>query len=329
MRAFLKTLFPLLLSTGPQTAVSAEPPPQKDGPDGHRLVIVPRGTYAVGSAESLTNPARRVTLESFAIATKETTNAQFAAFVAATGFVTDAENQGIGKVALEGMADWKWEQVEGAHWRRPMGSRGPGWEELKDHPVTQISGADAEAYCRWLGVRLPTLDEWEVAARAGAATLYPWGKDYDPKMANTWDGRTHLKNTRLDGFVYTAPTGSFPANAWGLYDVIGNVFEYCSGIPAGMPPKESARLIVGRGGSWWCSAGTCHFYNLMDIGQMDRRGSLSNQGFRIAMTITPATTTTESRPDSKSRGSGTSASSPTAPAAAAVPAGAANAGGKP
>lgn len=288
MCASHKILLPLLLSADLQMAAPANPPPQQDGPNGHRLVIVPRGVYPIGSTESLTNPARKVTLESFAIATRETTNAQFAAFVTATGFVTDAEKQGTGKVSVEGMADWKWDQIEGAHWRRPMGPSGPAWGELKDHPVTQISGADAEAYCRWLGARLPTLDEWETAARAGAATLYPWGKGYDPKMANIWDGRTHLKNTRLDGFVYTAPAGSFPPNAWGLYDVIGNVFEYCSGLPAGMYPRESTRLIAGRGGSWWCSAGTCHFYNLRDIGQMDRRGSLSNQGFRVAMTVSPS-----------------------------------------
>lgn len=275
----------LLAPAALQIAEGAEPPPQKDGPNGHRLVIVPTGNYAVGGPESSRNPARTVKLESYSIATRETTNTQFAAFVAATGYRTDAEKSGSGKVAVEGMPDWKWDQVEGAHWRRPMGNRGSGWEKMPDHPVTQISGADAEAYCRWLGARLPTLDEWEVAARAGATTLYPWGKDYDPKKANTWDGRTHLKNTADDGFVYTAPVGSYPPNHWGLHDVIGNVFEYCSGSPPDVPPAESARLMAGRGGSWWCSAGTCHFYNLMDIGQMDRHGSLSNQGFRVVMAL--------------------------------------------
>ncbi len=262
--------------------VWAEAPPQQGGPNNHLLVIVPAGTYAVGSPDSLRNPARKVALAAYAIATAETTNRQFAAFVAATHYVTDAEKLGTGKVSLEGMADWDWDQVKGANWRHPSGPGGTGWEELGDHPVTQISGSDAEAYCKWLGARLPTLDEWEVAARAGAKTRYPWGEKFDPKLANTWNGETHRRNTREDGFVYTAPVKSFKPNAWGLHDVIGNVFEYCSGLPNDAHPGDEAHLIAGRGGSWWCSFGTCHFFNLVDIGRMDKHGSLSNQGFRVA-----------------------------------------------
>jgi formylglycine-generating enzyme len=284
MSCFWKTV--VLLSAGLRLAEAA-PPAVRGGPNHHRLVVVPAGSYSVGSREAPRNPVRTVKLESYAIAAMETTNAQFAVFVAATSYRTDAEKLGTGKVAVEGMEDWKWDQVEGAHWRRPMGNRGPSWEEIRDHPVTQISGADAEAYCQWAGGRLPTLDEWEVAARAGAATLYPWGMDYDPKKANTWDGRTHFKNKRQDGFVYTAPVGSYAANAWGLHDVIGNVFEYCAGLPPDARPGEERRLIAGRGGSWWCSFGTCHFFNLVDIGRMDRRGSLSNQGFRIVLPVPP------------------------------------------
>jgi sulfatase modifying factor 1 len=248
----------------------------------HRLISVSGGQYIVGHPEKERNPARKVELKPFQIAEAETTNAQFAVFVKKTGYVTDAERLGFGKVAVEGMQDWEWEQVKGAHWRRPMGPQGPGWEDLLNHPVTQISGADAEAYCQWIGARLPSLEEWEVAARAGAKTLYPWGKDFDPKKANIWNGRTHAGNELLDGHLYTAPVKSFAANAWGLHDVIGNVFEYCSGLPSGTEPGDESRLIAGRGGSWWCSFGTCSFFNLLDIGTMDRHGSLSNQGFRIA-----------------------------------------------
>ncbi len=265
---------------------AAEP---QAGPNGHQLVLVPSGKYPVGHPDSPRNPRREVTLKSYAIADTETTNAQFAVFVAAAGYVTDAEKMGSGKVATQGMRDWAWDQVKGAHWRRPMGIRGPGWEELRQHPVTQISGADAEAYCTWLTtqsgrtVRLPTLEEWEVAARAGVKTPYPWGKAFDPTKANIWNGKSHYQNTLEDGFLYTAPVKSFPPNAWGLHDVIGNVFEYCSGLPEGTSPQESARLVAGRGGSWWCSFGTCDFFNLTDIGQMDRHGSLANQGFRVVM----------------------------------------------
>ena len=174
-------------------------------------------------------------------------------------------------------------EVRGANWRQPAGPDGSKVANLPEHPVTQINGADAEAYCRWLRARLPTIDEWETAARAGAKTLYPWGEKFSAKRANIWNGATHRTETPEDGFVYTAPVRSFPPNAWGLYDTIGNVFEYCADLPAAyqQPRAQAARLIAGRGGSWWCSANTCHFYNLVDIGRMDRRGSLSNQGFRV------------------------------------------------
>jgi sulfatase modifying factor 1 len=119
------------------------------------------------------------------------------------------------------------------------------------------------------------------AARAGATTRWPWGDKFDPKRANVWNGESHLHNTREDGWVYTSPVRSFPPNAWGLYDVIGNVFEYCADLPPNLLAENPESLISGRGGSWWCSAGTCNFFNLEDIGRMYRHGSLANQGFRI------------------------------------------------
>ncbi|WP_206026115.1 SUMF1/EgtB/PvdO family nonheme iron enzyme [Roseimicrobium sp. ORNL1] len=261
-------------------------PARITGKNGHVFIIVPEGSYEIGAKGHERNPLRTVTLKSYAIAEAETTNAQFAAFVEATGYVTDAEKRGSGKVAVEGMPDWAWDQIPGAHWRKPFGDRGKSWDELKDHPVTQISGTDAAAYCAWLGGRLPTLPEWEVAARAGKTTRYPWGNKYDMKLANTWNGESHLKDTKEDGHLYTAPVKSFPPNAWGLYDVIGNVFEYCTGLPAGARPGEEKRLVAGRGGSWWCSSNTCSFFNLVDIGQMDRHGSLANQGFRVVVDVT-------------------------------------------
>ena len=135
----------------------------------------------------------------------------------------------------------------------------------------------------WLGGRLPTVSEWEVAARAGVTTLYPWGETWIDTRANIWNGRNHRKNSGEDGWTYTSPVGRYPANPWGLHDVVGNVFEYCSDLPLRVPRAQRSRLISGRGGSWWCSAGTCSFYNLADIGTQDIHGSLSNQGFRVAM----------------------------------------------
>jgi len=281
----VKTIFAAAGLIALLASARAEEPRKIDGPNGHRMIVVAAGEYAVGAKDATRNPPRTIKLGAYAIAEAETTNEQFAKFVAATGYETDAEKRGFGKVSLEGMPDWAWKEVPGAHWRHPFGEQGKSWEELPKHPVTQISGADAEAYCKWLGVRLPTLNEWEVAARAGAKTRYPWGNAFDPKMANVWNGESHLKNTREDGFVYTAPVKSYAPNAWGLYDVIGNVFEYCADQPLGSKPGDAERFQSGRGGSWWCSFSTCHFFNLSDIGHMDKHGSLANQGFRVVMDV--------------------------------------------
>jgi formylglycine-generating enzyme required for sulfatase activity len=271
-------------------ASGAEKTPITEGPNGHRLVTIAAGRYELGREGNPINLPHVARLRTYRIADAETTNEQFAAFVKATGYVTDAEKRKMGKTFREGMPDWAWNETEGAHWRRPFGPDGLKAEDAPTHPVTQISGEDAIAYCRWVGGRLPTLDEWEAAARAGAKTLYPWGDEYDRKRANIWNGKSHRAETADDGFVYTSPVRSFPPNAWGLYDVVGNVFEYCADLPEAYrePREHAARIISGRGGSWWCSAGTCHFYNLADIGRMDRHGSLANQGFRVVLDVKAA-----------------------------------------
>lgn len=271
---------PLLLAAMPAWA-APDVPVAENGPNGHMLVNIPAGKYALGAKDEPFNSPHTPKLAAYRIADAETTTAQFAQFVKETGYVTDAEKRGFGKVFREGMPDWAWVDIKGACWRLPMGPDGPNAEkDLANHPVTQISGADAEAYCRWLGARLPTLDEWEAAARAGVKTRFPWGDEFERGKANIWNGKTHKAEEPGDGFTYTAPVRSFAPNAWGLYDVIGNVFEYCAGLPAPVQGREGV-LIAGRGGSWWCSTGTCSFFNLVDIGRMDRHGALSNQGFRV------------------------------------------------
>ena len=278
-----------LLSLAAFTAVkAAEPPgpPKVDGPNGHRMVTVPAGDYRVGSKTLFTNPPRTAHLASYLIADAETTNAQFAKFVAATGYVTDAEKRGRAQVFRYGRPEWRWVDTEGACWRRPLGPSGPdAVKKLAQHPVTCISAADAAAYCKWAGGRLPTQAEWETAARAGCTTLYPWGDTFDPKKANSWNGNTHQKNTMLDGWEYTAPVRSFPPNAWGLHDVIGNVFEYVSDVPRGVKQRPQQPLTSARGGSWWCSPTTCKAYNLIDNGTLALHGSLPNQGFLMAMNV--------------------------------------------
>lgn len=253
------------------------------GKNGHLFVAVPAGEYTIGAKGHGLNPLRTVKLAAFQIADAETTNAQFAAFITATSYRTDAEKRGKAHIFRYGEREWVWIETAGAHWRRPRGPAGPdALEKLAQHPVTCISAADAAAYCAWAGGRLPTQVEWEAAARAGSATLYPWGTRFEPKKANTWNGVTHAKNTLGDGWEFTAPVRSYPANALGLHDVIGNVFEYVSDLPAGVKQRRTQPLTSARGGSWWCSARTCKAYNLVDIGTMARHGSLPNQGFRLA-----------------------------------------------
>ncbi|MCW1884217.1 formylglycine-generating enzyme family protein [Luteolibacter flavescens] len=255
------------------------------GENGHVLVRILAGEHALGSAAHRLNKPHRFKTGGFLISDAETTNAQFSAFVKATGYRTLAEKAGWSLSGGEGSAEWEWKRVEGASWRHPFGPDGPAAEKLPDHPVTQISGEDARAYCRWVGGRLPTLDEWETAARAGADTPYPWGADFSAKACNVWNGASHLKNTREDGHVLTAPVRSYPPNAWGLHDVIGNVFEYCEGAPPWMESTLAKTRICGRGGSWWCSANSCDFYNLLDIGSMAKGASLPNQGFRVVFDL--------------------------------------------
>lgn len=250
------------------------------------FVTVPAGTYTVGEVDHPRNPRRDVALAAFSVATTEVTNAQFAKFVEATQFVTDAERHGFGMTFREGMDDWEWYPTPGAYWRKPFGPDEPGIEDKPDHPVTQVSFNDAQAYCRWVGGRLPTVEEWEVAARAGTATRWPWGDEFAPEgkyRANTWQGVTHRENTMEDGHRYTAPAAQFEPNAWGLYDVIGNVFEYC--VDESLRDPRGVLLAAGRGGSWWCSTGTCDFFNLVDIGRMHPEGSLANQGFRMVRDV--------------------------------------------
>ena len=256
------------------------------GKNGHQLVTVAAGEYPLGAEGNHLNTEHVFETPGFQIADTETTNAQFTAFVEATGYQTNAERSGWSLIGGEGSAEWQWTRCEGANWRHPFGPAGPSAADLPNHPVTQISGDDARAYCLWASGRLPTLDEWETAARAGAKTSYPWGALYKTKAANTWNGKNHLKNTREDGFVLTAPVRSYPPNAWGLYDVIGNVFEYCEGHPKWMKSTSAGRRICGRGGSWWCSDTCCDFHNLLDIGSMFRTASLPNQGFRIVFDLT-------------------------------------------
>lgn len=245
------------------------------------FIQVPAATYVVGKKGHVLNPLRKVSLAAYSIADKETTNAQFAAFIKATGYITDAERNHNSLVFIPGLEEFKWMEDSTASWRYPNGRARGGIEGKMDHPVAGISYSDIMAYCKWSGYRLPTLEEWEVAARAGSSTDYFFGTKSNSisLYGNIWTGLDHLKADSADGYMYTAPVGSFAPNAWGLYDVYGNVFEFCSGK---LKPTESSSIAHARGGSWWCSVHSCGFFNSYDIGRVNVHASFSNQGFRVA-----------------------------------------------
>lgn len=243
-------------------------------------VLVAKGLYTVGKLHFPLNPLRKVAVDSYYIAVYETTNAQFAEFAAATGYITDAERRHDAMVFVPGLSEFRWMEDSTACWRYPNGVARGGIPDKMNHPVTCISYSDIQAYCRWAKVRLPTLVEWEIACRAGTVTDYFFGSDDGliDRYANIWHAKDHMEADSSDGYMYTAPVGSFAPNPWGLYDMYGNVFEFCTGK---LDTREGTNIAHARGGSWWCSAASCHFFNSYDIGRIHIHASFSNQGFRV------------------------------------------------
>jgi formylglycine-generating enzyme required for sulfatase activity len=195
------------------------------------MVSLPGGTFRMGDDRgSLLDqrPAHQVVIAPFHLDKYQVTNRQFQLFVDATGYKTTAEHQGWGYVFDFDAREWV--KMNGAYWRKPDGKT-PLDEPRFDHPVTQVSWVDANAFCQWAGKRLPTEAEWEYAARGGLVdNAYPWGEHrlQDGKsMANDWQGWFPRNNTGDDGFLLTSPVGSFPANPFGLHDMAGNVWEWC------------------------------------------------------------------------------------------------------
>ncbi len=243
------------------------------------FVVIPKGTYSIGKKDHLVNPLRKIELDSFYISATEITNTQFQEFVTATQFKTDAERKHNAMVFEPGLKEFKWLEDKTAYWRYPNGVSRGSIKNKMNHPVTCISYNDALAYCQWAGVRLPTLNEWEVASRATATTDFAWGNQKDSLLqyANVWHGKDHLKADKTDGYLYTSPVASFKPNNWGLYDMYGNVFEFCSG----QLKNDKPNIVHARGGSWWCSKNSCSFFNSVDIGRVLPYASFSNQGFRV------------------------------------------------
>ncbi|WP_322782633.1 formylglycine-generating enzyme family protein [Synechococcus sp. CBW1107] len=212
------------------------------------MVPIPAGAFRMGAAGELSEEAEaRVRLRPFCLGRREVTNREFAAFVAATGYLTVAE-QPLSTEQFPGLSDderrpgsvvfrqpasgepvqelswWQW--VPGADWRHPEGP-GSSIEARLDHPVVQVALADAEAYAAWAGAELPSEAQWEFAARGGLRDqVFSWGNTWQPDQANTWQGEFPRTNSLADGYAGTAPVGSFPANGYGLLDMTGNVWEW-------------------------------------------------------------------------------------------------------
>jgi sulfatase modifying factor 1 len=275
-------------------------------------VALPGGEFLMGTdyAHAFPNdgegPVRPVTLSPFAIDTFPVTNRDFAAFVDATNYRTEAERFAWSFVfwmhlppdRLDELvedtvaaAPW-WCKVNGADWRHPEGP-GSHIDTRPNHPVVHTSWNDAAAYAAWAGKSLPTEAQWEYAARGGLVQkLYPWGDDLTPNgqhLCNIWQGEFPRIDTAEDGFAGACPVDSFPPNAFGLYSITGNVWEWCAdwfGVkfndapqlnPTGPPHGETK---VMKGGSFLCHASYCNRYRVAARTSNTPDSAASNIGFR-------------------------------------------------
>jgi formylglycine-generating enzyme len=339
----------LLVSSGTMASpnATASNPDERSGDQVHGkappgMVWIHGGTFLMGTndQESFPNerPAHLVQVPGFWMDVHDVTNAEFAKFVEATGYVTTAERKvdwedlkkqlppdtpkpdesalapgslvftpTSGTVPLSDLSAW-WRWVHGANWRHPEGT-GSSIQGRENHPVVQVSWHDAVAYAQWAGKELPTEAEWEFAARGGLESKrYVWGDEFKPGgkyRANTWQGLFPVRDTGEDGFVGTSPVAFFPANGYGLYDMAGNVWQWCSdwyradsnieaasknvcrdprgpaeGYDSGDP--YSPKRVV-KGGSFLCNPDYCESYR-----PSARRGTppdtgSSHTGFRCVI----------------------------------------------
>jgi sulfatase modifying factor 1 len=320
------------------------------------MVLVPAGEFLMGSSQAGSRmneqPVVRAKVDAFWLDVQPVTNGEFAKFVAATGYLTTAERpvdweelrkqlpEGTpkpsaeklqpgsmvfvataGPVDLRQMAGW-WRWTAGASWRHPEGA-GSDLAGRENHPVVQVSWDDASAFAKWAGKRLPTEAEWEYAARGGLeGKRYAWGDEFAPggkSMANTWTGNFPHDNTKEDGYAGTSPVRAYPPNGYGLHDMGGNVWNWCSDWyrpdtrarqklepschnPQGplasynpWQPEQTQERVV-KGGSFLCHPAYCESYR-----PSARRGTpadtgMSHIGFRLALSksLPEATTATES-----------------------------------
>jgi sulfatase modifying factor 1 len=253
------------------------------------LVLIPAGVVQIGdnTAPSDERPAFAYHSAAFLMDRTPVTVAQFQAFVAETGYVTDAERFGSAGVLDQGEGEWV--AKPGATWRRPSGPKAA--PAIGDHPVTQVSWRDADVFCRSYGARLPTEEEWERAARLGQTPDGHVFKAGDPIRkgahfdANVWEGLFPVLDTGEDGYKGTSPVGAFGAAPSGLTDMAGNVWEWTASwyVPYGSPdraPVGGGGERVQRGGSFLCDPGMCEGFRATARGHGTPDTALMHVGFR-------------------------------------------------
>lgn len=279
-------------------------------------VLLPGGIFSMGDSfgegypADGESPAHPVEISPFWLDVASVTNAQFAEFVQETGYVTQAERFGSSAVFhlnvaapaadLLGRAahtPW-WINVRGANWKHPEGILS-NLSSRHDHPVVQVSWHDASAYAAWAGKRLPTEAEWEFAARGGLeGHRFPWGNELAPDgewQCNIWQGKFPYRNDRGDGFATTAPAKSFHLNAYGIWNMIGNVWEWCEDwfapdtyeLRLGRGTRTPVGPLTGpgrvmRGGSFLCHDSYCYRYRVAARSFNTAESCSSNIGFRCA-----------------------------------------------
>jgi formylglycine-generating enzyme required for sulfatase activity len=247
------------------------------------MAWIPGGTFEMGGdVYPEEGPRRAVSVEGFWMDRTEVTNADFAIFAKATNYVTIAErstNPGAavfvmpsGDADLSTAASW-WRYTEGANWKHPGGPN-TSIAGRQNFPVTALAYEDVAAYAKWKGRALPTEAQWEWAARAGKPEI-----NDQPKDANTWQGVFPLINTSEDGFEGLAPVGCFKPNAYGLHDMMGNVWEWTAGTYDGQAPK--ARVI--KGGSYLCAPNYCLRYRPAARQRQEEDLGTTHLGFRTVL----------------------------------------------
>jgi len=333
-------------SSNPAFGATIENKAAAPGPAPEGMVWVPGGEFSMGSENPAAcaceggghdpmndaRPIHRVQVDGYFIDKTEVTNAQFAKFADATSYVTVAErkpraedfpgappeNLVAGSTMFTPTAEpvpldshYRWRRYQpGANWRHPDGPSSD-WKSRPDYPVVHIAYEDAEAFAKWEGKRIPTEAEWEFAARGGeAGKRFVWGDTFRVNgkyMANTYQGRFPVDDSAADGFAGISPVAKFPPNKYGLYDVAGNVWEWCSdwyrpdsyeqdakagtthnpqGPASSLDPSEpTEKKRVHRGGSFLCTEEYCSRYIVGTRGKGEVSTGSNHLGFRCVMTV--------------------------------------------